>query len=117
MMGKKVFLVIAAGALLLLPFADCMSALTQDQQAMTCCGSMPCAPANHGQDCCKSMVSAQTPNMLPAKHVSLHAPTLGSAEYARMLEVDPSAAVHPVVVEAQQHSPPDLYTLNASLLI
>jgi len=66
MMCKRLLLTLATGALLLLQFGDCMSAMAQDPQAMKCCGSMPCAPANHGQDCCKNMVAPQVASVLPA---------------------------------------------------
>lgn len=111
---KGLFLVLAAGALLFLQFADCMSAMTPDQESMQCCGSMPCTPANHNHDCCKAMVSGQS---LPTARVSLNAPAsvivepLVSAVMVRLV-------ASPVnVFEAPQHSPPELYTLHASLLI
>ncbi len=84
---------------------------------MTCCGSMPCTPANHGQGCCKKMASPQTPNMLPAKHVLLRGPTVATLRYPRTFELVGSTPAPLAIVSAQQHSPPDLYTLNASLLI
>jgi len=117
MIGKRLFLVLAAGALLLLQFADCMSAMTPDQESMQCCGSMPCTPANQSHDCCKAMLSGQSPNVLPTARVSLHGPaivlvgTVASVATARLV----SSPLN--VVEAQQHSPPELYTLYASLLI
>jgi len=89
-------LVLAAGALLLLPFVDCMSAMTPDQENMQCCGSMPCTPANHSHGCCEKMASAQMPSMLPARHVSLHAPIVATVEYPRTLEIVRSAPVRPV---------------------
>ena len=109
---------LAAGALLLLQFGDCMSAMTLDPQSMQCCHTMPCTPANHSHGCCKDMVSAQTPNnMLPAAPVSLHGPTVAVLQYPGMHEIVRSILAPPVVVEAQEHSPPELYTLHASLLI
>src|SRR5580704_11362992 len=75
-MRKRLFIVVAMVALLGLQFADCMSAMTQDQQSMKCCGSMPCDPSNQSHDCCKGMVSIQSPSVLPAAHVSLHAPVM-----------------------------------------
>src|ERR1700676_5303427 len=117
MTGKRLFLALAAGALLLLQFADCMSAMTPDHESMQCCGSMPCTPANHSHGCCKTMTSVETPNMLPAARVSLHGPAVATVEYTRMLDIAPSAPVSRVTVEAPQHSPPELYTLHASLLI
>src|SRR6267143_1071243 len=115
MIGKRLFLVLEAGALLLLQFADCMSAMTPDQESMQCCGSMPCTPGNQSHDCCKAMISAQAPNMLPSARVSLSAPAVVVIEHAPTLEITRSAPVPLVAVEAQQHSPPELYTLHASL--
>lgn len=117
MRAAKLFVVMAAGALVLLQFGDCISAMTLDHQSMQCCRSMPCTPANHSHGCCKDMASAQTPNMLPAAHVSLHAPTVAAIEYPRLVEVARPAPASSLVVEAQEHSPPELYTLHASLLI
>jgi hypothetical protein len=117
MMLKRLFLILAAGALLFLQFGDCMSAMAQDPQAMKCCGSMPCAPANHGQDCCKNMVAPQVASVLPAKQVSLHGPVVVVVKYSPKLEIVRATSSRFVGVSAPQHSPPDLYTLNASLLI
>ena len=117
MTSKRIFLVMLAGALLLLQFGDCISAMAQSPQEMKCCGSMPCAPANHGQDCCKNMVAPQAPGMLPAKQASLHGPVLAVIEYPLTLEIVRATPSRFVVVSTPQHSPPDLYTLNASLLI
>jgi len=116
-MGKRLFLILAAGALLLLQFGDCMSAMAQDHQDMKCCGSMPCTPANHGQDCCKNMASPQAPGVLPAKQVSLHGPVVAAIEYPLTLEIVRATPSRFLAVSAPQHSSPDLYTLNASLLI
>jgi hypothetical protein len=116
-MLKRLFLIFTAGALLFLQFGDCMSAMAQDPQAMKCCGSMPCAPANHGMDCCKNMVAPQVASALPAKQVSLHAPAIAVIECPLTLEIVRATPSRFVAVSAPQHSPPDLYTLNASLLI
>jgi len=117
MMRKRLFVVLAVVALLGLQFADCMSAMTQDQQSMKCCGSMPCDPSNQSHDCCKGMVSAQSPNVLPVSHVTLHAPV----EVVTDILASPQAMRCPETChldfEAQQHSPPELYTLHSSLLI
>src|SRR5260370_41043943 len=75
-MGKRLFIVLTVVALLGLQFADCMSAMTQDEQSMKCCGSMPCDPSNQTHDSCKGMVSAQSPNVLLVPHVTLHAPLM-----------------------------------------
>jgi hypothetical protein len=117
MMGKRLFALLAVIALFGLQFADCLSAMTHDQQSMQCCGSMPCDPSNQRHDCCKGMVSAQAPNVLPVAHVTLDAPVmivtdiLGSSQATRHSEL-----AH-LDFAAPQHSPPDLYTLHASLLI
>src|SRR5437899_6820047 len=76
MVRRTTFLVLAVVATLLLQFADCMSAATQDQQSMQCCGSMPCDPSNQSHDCCKTMVSSQSSSILPAAQVTLHAPVM-----------------------------------------
>src|SRR5882757_9315328 len=116
-MSKKLFIVVALVALLGLQFADCMSAMTHDEQSMQCCGSMPCDPSNQSHDCCKGMVSAQAPNVLPVSHVTLDAPVMvvtcilaspRATSYRELSHLD---------FAAPQHSPPELYTLHASLLI
>jgi hypothetical protein len=117
MIGKRSFLALAAVAVLLLQFADCMSALTPDQQTMQCCGSMPCTPANKSHDCCKTAISGLTPSVLPTARVSLSAPLLAVIEPQLGLEIARFVPVIPQPAEAQQHSPPELYTLYVSLLI
>jgi len=117
MLAKRLFLVLAVSAVLLLQFADCTSAVAADQQAMQCCGSMPCTPANKTHDCCKTMVSGRTPSVLPTARASLHVPPVAVVGHAPMLEVARFIPVLTAPVEPQQHSPPELYTLHLSLLI
>ena len=116
-MRKRLLVVVALAALLGLQFADCMSAMTQDQQSMKCCGSMPCDTSNQSHDCCKGMVSAQSPNVLPVSHVTLHAPVMVTAD----ILASPQAMTYPEVsrldFEAPAHSPPELYAIHSSLLI
>jgi hypothetical protein len=114
-MNKRIFLTLAVAALLLLQFADCMSAMAPDPHSMQCCGSMPCTPSNQTHDCCKTMVSAHAPSMLPASRVSLGPPAAVLIEHIPTLEN--VVLIKRVAVEIQLHSPPDLYTLNASFLI
>src|SRR6266851_3180040 len=76
MVRRTTFLVLSLIAVLFLPFADCMSPMTQDQQSMQCCGSMPCDPSNQSHDCCKTMVSSQSASALPVAHASLFFPNL-----------------------------------------
>ena len=117
MMGKRLLLVLAAGAFMLLQFADCMSAMTPDHQSMQCCASMSCTPANQSHDCCMAMVFGQTPNVLPAARVSSSAPPVVLIQHLATAKLARFAPVPLTAVEAQHHSPPELYTLHASLLI
>src|SRR5882724_143098 len=116
-MSKKLFIVVALVALLGLQFADCMSAATQDQQSMKCCGSMPCDPSNQSHNCCKGMVSSQSPGVLPVAHVTLHAPVMAVTDVFASPLATAYADVARLDFEAPQHSPPELYTLHSSLLI
>jgi len=117
MVRKCTFMVLAVAAILLLQFADCMSAMTVDQESMQCCGSMPCEPSNQHHDCCKSMVSSHSRSVLPATHSSLHAPVMFVADVLPSpLIPQPSEAAR-TVLAAPQHSPPELYTLHSSFLI
>src|SRR5215469_8453458 len=117
MVRKVTFGFFAVMAVLLLPFADCMFAMTQDQESMQCCGSMPCDPSNQSHDCCKSMVSSQSPSVLPAVHVSLHAPVLFVADVLPSPLVPQFSEATRADLPAPQHSPPELYTLHSSFLI
>jgi hypothetical protein len=117
MVGKRLFVVLAVVALLGLQSADCMSAMTQDQQSMKCCGSMPCDPSNQSHECCKSMVSSQSPSVLPVAHVTLHSPVMVVTDILASPQAMPYPEVSRFDFEAPQHSPPELYTLHASLLI
>ncbi len=116
-MGKRLFVVLVVVALLGLQFADCMSATTQDQQSMKCCGSMPCDPSNQSHDCCKGMVSAQSPNVLPVSHVTFHAPVMVVSDTLASSQAVTYPEASRLDFEARPHSPPELYTLHSSLLI
>ena len=116
-MRNRLFIVLALVALMGLQFADCMSAVTQDSQSMKCCGSMPCDPSNQSHDCCKGMVSAQSPSVLPVGHVTLHAPVMVVKDVLASPQATPYAEVSRLDFKAPQHSPPELYTLHSSLLI
>jgi hypothetical protein len=118
MLAKRLFVLIAATAILFLQVQSCMSDPISSPQDMRCCKSMPCTPQNHNQGCCKNMVSPQAPNMLPAQHDSLASPLIAAIEYPRTLDLarwTDSVASTPTHV--QLHSPPELYTLHAALLI
>jgi hypothetical protein len=116
-MGKRLLIVVAIVGLLGLQFADCLSAMTQDPQSMQCCGSMPCDPSNQTHDCCKSMVSSQSPSVLPAEHVSLHPPVMVVADVLPSPHVIELSDATRTDFVAPQHSPPELYTLHSSFLI
>src|ERR1700747_2076341 len=116
-MGNRRFIVVALVALLGLQFADCASAMTKDQQSMQCCGSMPCDPSNQSHDCCKGMVSFQSPSVLPVAHVTLHPREVAVTNVLASLQATPYAEVSHLDFKASQHSPPELYTLHSSLLI
>ena len=116
-MSRRLLIFVALVALLGLQFADCMSATTQDQQSMQCCGSMPCDPSNQSHDCCKGMVSSQSPSVLPVAHITLHAPVMVVTNVLALPQATPYAEVSRLDFEAPQHSPPELYTLHSSLLI
>jgi hypothetical protein len=116
-MRKRLLIFVAMVALLGLQFADCLSGMTQDQQSMQCCGSMPCDPSNQSHDCCKGMVSAGSPNVLPVAHVTLHAPVMAVTDILASPKATPYTEASRLDFEAPQHSPPELYTLHASLLI
>jgi hypothetical protein len=117
MICKRTLLLLMVGAVLLLQFADCMAAFSQDQQAMECCGTSACSPANQSHGCCKTMTSTETPKILVKARVSLDVPAVAIVEYALLLE---TAAFTPLIspsFEPQRYSPQELYTLHGSLLI
>jgi len=117
MVRKTTFVVLAVAAILLLQFADCMAAMTPDEQSMQCCGSMPCDRSNQSHDCCKSMISSQSPSIVPTAHGSLHAPILLVADVLPSRQVPQFSEATSATLAAPQHSPPELYTLHSSFLI
>ena len=111
---KLMLFAFAAGSVLLLQAADCMSL---DQETMPCCATMPCAPAMKNHKCCKALVPGQTAGLLPAGRQSLQPPVLAVVEYAPVVALSSAARDLRIHIEAQQHSPPDLYTRHHSFLI
>src|SRR6202163_3560422 len=109
-MSKKLLIFLALVALLGLQFADCMPAMTQDQQSMQCCGSMPCDPSNQSHDCCKTMVLSQSSSVLPVAHVTLHAPLMVATDILASPQVITYPEASRLGLEAPTHSPPELYT-------
>lgn len=117
MVRRTTFLLLSLTALLLLQFADCMFAMTPDEQSMQCCGSLPCDPSNQSHDCCKGMVSAQPPSLLPAAHVTLHVPVIVMVDAPRLPLIAHVSEAFGGDLAELQHSPPELYTLHSSFLI
>ena len=117
MIRRMTFLVLALAALFVLQFADCLSHLSADQQAMQCCGSMPCNSTNQSHDCCKTMVSSQSPSVPPAQHLVVNVPVAAVVDHLPAPEAAVLADASFSRFEAPQHSPPELYTLYSSLLI
>jgi hypothetical protein len=95
---------------------DCAPMASSDE-AMQCCGSMPCDPTNQSHDCCKRMVSADASTVLPAQHSDLSVPLAAVVDHFSTPEIPIFAPVPCVRSEAPQHSPPALYTLHSSFLI
>jgi hypothetical protein len=117
MIGKKLFLFLMVGAVLFLQAADCLAAFSQEQQAMQCCGTSQCTPANQSHGCCNSMTSTEIPRMLVKSRVSLDVPIVAVVEHAAALETARFTPSISLSFEPQQYSPPELYTLYSSLLI
>ena len=117
MVRRTTFLVLSIVAVLFLQSADCMSAMNQDEQSMQCCGSMPCNPSNQSHDCCKRMVSSQSPSVLPPAHVTLHAPVMVVIDVSRLPLIAYLSEVFRGDFAVLLHSPPELYTIHSSFLI
>ena len=117
MIGKKLFLSLMVGAVLFLQAADCMAAVSQDQQAVQCCGVSQCTPANQSQGCCKTMTSNEIPRMLVKARVSLNVPVAAIVEHAPALETAMFTPSISLSFGPKPYSPPELYTLHGSLLI
>ena len=117
MIRRVTFLVLALTALFVLQFADCFSPMSADQQTMQCCGSMPCNPTNQSHDCCKTMVSSQSPSLLPVEHSVLHVPVAAVVDHLSVLSRRVRRRFMLSRFEAPQHFRPELYTLHSSLLI
>jgi hypothetical protein len=117
MIRRLTFSVLGLAAIFVLQFADCLSPMSANEQTMQCCGSMPCDPTNQSHDCCKTMMSSQSPSVLPAEHFVFNVPTAAVVDHLSVSEVLVFANTALSKFEAPQHSPPELYTLHSSLLI
>ena len=117
MISKILFRILLVGTLVLLQFADCVAAFSQDQRTMQCCGKSSCTPANQSHNCCKTMTSTGIPRVLVKARVSLHVPIIAVVEHAPVLETAMFTPLVSLSFDPQEHSPPELYTLHRSLLI
>jgi hypothetical protein len=117
MISKKRFLLLMVASVLLLQFADCMSAFSQDQQTMQCCGTSACTPSNQDHGCCQTMTSVETPMVLVKARVSYEFPAVAIVEHAPVAESVMFAPKLLATFDSKQYSPPELYTLHGSLLI
>ncbi len=115
----KTSLLVVFGVVLVLSSAGCLDAAVTDALAMQCCASMPCTPANHGRDCCKTMVTGPAsyallpagPSPVPPLVAERNRP---ASELARRIPEVPGLER----VSAREHSPPrELDTAYLALLI
>ncbi len=110
---------LVAAAVLLLGLFDCFATPLPDIQAMECCASMPCAPGNQSQECCKGMASEQAVYVVPSSTASA-APVLLAVSFAPLAILPPASPAEPpdVPLDVSTHAPPlEFYTLYHSLLI
>jgi hypothetical protein len=114
---RRLFFVLAAGAVPLLLFADCMPMATPGEQAAQCCAAMHCSPATKMESCCKTPLTAHAPSVMVKARVSMAAPIPKIAGRVSSLQIAHYNPQRPVVAAIQLFSPPDLYTLYASFLI
>ncbi|HXE63990.1 MAG TPA: hypothetical protein VN519_10650 [Bryobacteraceae bacterium] len=116
MFRKITTFAVALSVLLLMQFANCY-AMSLDRNSMQCCHHMPCNPANKAHDCCKHMVSAQTPSALPVIHAPFVTPVAILVDWVPPSDVERPAQFASPGSYPPQHSPPHLYIVHAALLI
>jgi hypothetical protein len=114
---RRLFFVLAAGAVLMHLFEDCMPVATPGEQASQCCASMRCSPATKMESCCKTPLSAHAPSAMVKARVSMAAPIPKITGRVPSLQIARSKLEHPLVADIPLFSPPDLYTLHSSFLI
>jgi hypothetical protein len=114
---RRLFFVLALGAVLLLLFADCMPVATAGEQAAQCCASTHCSPATKMESCCKTPLSAHAPSVMVKARVSMATPIPEIDGRVSSLLIARYKPERPVDADIPLFSPPDLYTLHASFLI
>ncbi len=124
MRKAKAILLLAVAAVLLLYSMDCFSPGSAGAQAMECCATMPCTPANQSHDCCKTMVFGPSLYIQPPNSVyiaPLQAATGSPALQVPGFPVVRASATRVFADSASSgraHAPPrELYTVYLSLLI
>jgi hypothetical protein len=118
MRKAKSILLLAVGAILLFSSLDCLTPGLIDQQAMQCCGSMPCTPGNQGHDCCKTLVTSQMVYVQPPVSLGVRSLSLVATDSAPALDTVSLTGTFARSAGAKEHAPPrELYTLYLSLLI
>jgi hypothetical protein len=118
MTRKATVLALAAAAILLLQFADCLNAISADPETMRCCVSMPCMPANMSHDCCKAMAPGGSQDFdLRAKAPVQIPPQMALAPLRPLNLLIPDHGLAPALEPNEHAPPPQFYTLHHSLLI
>ena len=105
-LGRIAFL--GVGLLLAAGILNCFTHGQKGGDAMACCRSMPCTPANQSHDCCKKMVSE------PGIYFVVPPRTLAPAPSVQILAVVTTTAVVMTAEpphlaccsEAREHAPP-----------
>jgi hypothetical protein len=108
---KSIFLAVLAVALAAYAF-DC-GATTTPEQAMQCCGSMPCSSHGHdAQDCCKTMQAMHAPFVQPS---SVHRASYSALVFAVLPATSELLATGSSdrVIAALCHAPPIRYAPTA----
>jgi hypothetical protein len=116
-MFQRVFSTLLLCSLLVMQFADCTIVAQPDKQEMQCCGAMPCSTASRSQDCCAKMTPTQLPSALPSGRIALAVPTFSVVPWRPLTDAAQFAPRISCDIQVQTNSPPDLYTLEHSLLI
>jgi hypothetical protein len=108
-----------AGAIVLLGTLDCFAPASMDKQAIECCASMPCHPANLGHDCCKSSTAGPVCAVpAPSAFAATALRTAGPVAVSVLARPWPPPERIGDAATATAHAPPlELYTLHLSLLI
>jgi len=104
--ARKIVFLLAA-FLLAATALDCLAQGQIGDEAMECCRSMPCAPANQNHDCCKKMVPASgTYFLVPARTFASAASVQVLALVTTPNMVTDAPLPFALCSEARQHAPP-----------